>query len=143
MSYCINPWCLHRQNPDDQEFCQNCGSSLIINERYRVIKPLRELDQNHHTEIFEIDNLGTTKVLKVLTSRRRRLIEFFEQEARILKQLKHLGVPQIDTYFCFSPKDSWEKLHCLVMEKIPGQNLAYWLEEKGTFSEQLAIDWLL
>ncbi|UKO95879.1 CHASE2 domain-containing protein [Nostoc sp. UHCC 0870] len=143
MSYCINPWCLHRKNPDDQEFCQSCGSSLIINERYYVIKPLRELNQNHHTEIFEIDNLGTTKVLKVLTSNRRRLIELFEQEAKILKQLRHLRVPQIDTYFCFSPKDRHEKLHCLVMEKIPGQNLANWLEEHGILSEELAIDWLL
>jgi CHASE2 domain-containing sensor protein/predicted Ser/Thr protein kinase len=143
MSYCINPWCLHRKNTDDREFCQNCGSSLIINERYRVIKPLRELNKNHYTEIFEIDNLGTTKVLKVLTSHRRRLVELFEQEARIPRQLKHLGVPQVDTYFCFSPKGRSEKLHCLVMEKIPGQNLAHWLEQNGVLSEKLAIDWLL
>lgn len=143
MSYCINPWCPDRKNPDDQEFCQNCGSSLIINERYRVIKPLRELNKNHHTEIFEIDNLGTTKVLKVLTSNRRRLIEMFEQEAIILKQLRHLEVPQVDTCFCFSPQDRYEKLPCLVMDKIPGQNLASWLEENGTLSEESAIDWLL
>ncbi|ACC81653.1 CHASE2 domain-containing protein [Nostoc punctiforme] len=143
MSYCINPWCLHRKNYDDREFCQNCGSSLTINERYQVIKPLRELDKNHHTEIFEIDNLGTIKVLKVLTSNRRRLIELFEQEARIPKHLKHLGVPQVDTYFCFSPKDRTEQLHCLVMEKIPGQNLTHWLEENKVLSEELAINWLL
>ncbi|MDZ8105932.1 MAG: CHASE2 domain-containing protein [Nostoc sp. DedQUE12a] len=143
MSYCINPWCFHRINPDDREFCQNCGSSLIINERYRVIKPLRELDRNHHTEIFEIDNLGTIKVLKVLTSSRRRLIELFEQEARISKQLKHLGVPQVDTYFCFSPKDRTEELHCFVMDKIPGQNLTEWLDKNKVLSEELAIDWLL
>ncbi|KYC43102.1 serine/threonine protein kinase [Scytonema hofmannii PCC 7110] len=143
MSYCINPWCLYRKNPDDQDFCQNCGSSLIINERYRVIKPLRELNQNHYTEIFEIDNLGTTKVLKVLTSNRHRLVELFEQEARILKQLRHLGVPQVDTCFCFSLKDRCKQLHCLVMEKIPGQNLAHWLEENRKLSEESAIDWLL
>lgn len=143
MSYCINPWCCNRKNPDDKEFCQSCGSSLIINERYRVIKPLRELNENHHTEIFQIDNLGTTKVLKVLTSNRRRLIEMFEQEAIILRQLKHLNVPQVDTCFCFSPKDRYEQLYCLVMEKIPGQNLANWLEKNGRLSEDLAIDWLM
>ncbi|MBD2489599.1 CHASE2 domain-containing protein [Aulosira sp. FACHB-615] len=143
MSYCINPWCLNRENPDDQEFCQSCGSTLVINERYRVIKPLRELNQNHHTEIFEIDNLGKTKVLKVLTSNRRRLIEMFEQEASILRHLRYLSVPQIDTCFCFSPKDRHEQLYCLVMEKIPGDNLAHWIDKNGRLSEELAIDWLM
>ncbi|MBD2457460.1 CHASE2 domain-containing protein [Nostoc sp. FACHB-87] len=143
MSYCINPWCLNRENPDDQEFCQSCGSTLVINERYRVIKPLRELNQNHHTEIFEIDNLGKTKVLKVLTSNRRRLIEMFEQEASILRHLRYLSVPQIDTCFCFSPKDRHEQLYCLVMEKIPGDNLAHWIDKNGRLSEELAINWLM
>jgi CHASE2 domain-containing sensor protein len=142
MSYCINPWCFERQNPDELEFCQSCGTSLTINERYRILQPLRQLNSCHHTEIFEIDNLGTIKVLKVLTSDRQRLIQLFEQEARILKQLHHLGVPQVDTYFTFTLEDSGKELHCLVMEKIPGQNLAQWLKENGVLSEDLALDWL-
>ncbi len=68
MSYCINPWCFERQNPDELEFCQSCGTNLTINERYHILRPLRKLDNGYHTEIFEIDNLGTIKVLKVLTS---------------------------------------------------------------------------
>ncbi|MBD2387114.1 CHASE2 domain-containing protein [Cylindrospermum sp. FACHB-282] len=143
MSYCINPWCIDRQNPDDQDYCQSCGSSLIINERYRIISPLRQLNRNHHTEIFEVDNLGTTKVLKVLTSNRLRLRELFEQEDSILRQLTHLGVPQVDTCFTFKLKDSCRQLHCLVMDKIPGHNLIQWLQQNGVLSEELAIDWLL
>lgn len=144
MSYCINPWCFHRQNPDELEFCQSCHTSLIINERYRIIRPLRELNQHHHTtEIFEIDNLGTTKVLKVLTSDRHRLVKLFEQEANILKQLKHLDVPIVDTYFTFSLQDSGKQLHCLVMEKIPGQNLRQWMANDEVLSEELALNWLL
>ncbi|MEM7592474.1 MAG: CHASE2 domain-containing protein [Cyanobacteria bacterium P01_A01_bin.83] len=143
MSYCINPWCFHRQNPDELEFCQSCHTSLIINERYRIIRPLRESNQHHHTEIFEIDNLGTTKVLKVLTSDRHRLLELFEQEANILKQLKHLDVPLVETYFTFSLQDSGKQLHCLVMEKIPGQNLQQWLANNEVLSEELALNWLL
>ncbi|MEM7552738.1 MAG: CHASE2 domain-containing protein [Cyanobacteria bacterium P01_A01_bin.84] len=143
MSYCINPWCLSRQNPDEEEYCQCCGSNLVINERYRIIKPLRELDKKHNTEVFEIDNLGDIKILKVLTSSRSRLIELFEQEASLLSQLEHLGVPQIDTYFTFSLKDSSQQLYCLVMEKIPGQDLAQWLLENGILSEKVAIKWLL
>ena len=143
MSYCINPWCFHRQNPDELEFCQSCNTSLLVNERYRIIRPLRELNKYHHTEIFEIDNLGTSKVLKVLTRDRRRSVELFEQEVDILKQLTHLGVPQVDTYFTFSLPDSGKQLHCLVMENIPGQNLRQWLEQNGVLSEELALDWLL
>ncbi len=143
MSYCINPWCLNRSNPDEYEVCQSCGSSLIINERYRIVKPLRELNQNHYTEIFEIDNLGTTKVLKVLTSDRRRLIELFKQEVTILQKLQELEVPLVDTCFKFSLPESNKDLYCLVMEKIPGQNLEQWLEQHGTLSEELAVDWLL
>jgi CHASE2 domain-containing sensor protein len=143
MSYCINPWCFERQNSDELEFCQSCGTSLTINERYRILRPLRKLNNCHHTEIFEIDNLGTIKVLKVLTSDRRQLIHLFEQEANILKQLHHLGIPRVDTCFTFTLKDSGKELHCLVMEKVPGQNLAQWLEQNGILSEELALDWLL
>ena len=142
MSYCINPWCFERQNPDELEFCQSCGTNLTINERYHILRPLRKLDNGYHTEIFEIDNLGTIKVLKVLTSPRRRLIKLFEQEANILKQLQHLGVPMVDTCFTFTLEDSGKELHCLVMEKIPGQNLTQWLKQNGVLSEELALDWL-
>ncbi len=142
MSYCINPWCFERQNPDELEVCQSCGTSLSINERYRILRPLRKLDSCHHTEIFEIDNLGTIKVLKVLTSDRRRLIQLYEQEVNILKQLQHLDVPMVDTYFTFTLEDSGKELHCLVMESIPGQNLGQWLEQNGVLSEKLALDWL-
>jgi CHASE2 domain-containing sensor protein/predicted Ser/Thr protein kinase len=115
---------------------------LIINERYRLIKPLRGLEQHQYSEIFEVDNLGTPKVLKVLTSNRRRLVELFEREAKILEKLRDLDVPQVETYFTFSPKKGPKKLHCLVMEKIPGQNLMEWLQENAPLSETLAIDWM-
>ncbi len=142
MSYCINPKCLHRRNPDYLDRCHACGSSLSINERYRLTRPLRELDGLNPTEIFEVDNCGTPKVMKVLTSNRRRLVELFEQEAQVLRHLKLKGIPQIDTYFTFSPCNNSKELHCLVMEKISGQNLVQWLEENEPISEALAVNWL-
>jgi CHASE2 domain-containing sensor protein len=80
--------------------------------------------------------------MKVLTSNRSRLVKLFEQEAQVLRHLKHKGIPQIDTYFTFLPSNSSKELRCLVMEKISGQNLAQWLEENGSISEAQAIDWL-
>ena len=141
MSYCINPQCSSRNNSDDLERCLNCNSSLVINERYRLIKPLRPLDRPHVTEIFEIDNLGTIKILKVLISKRQRLVELFQQEAQLLKQFQGLAVPRVDACFVLSLDDGGE-LHCLVMEKIEGEDLLRWITQNKSLEMTLAIDWL-
>ncbi len=141
MSYCINPRCQKRQNPHNKEKCQFCGSRLLINGRYRLIKPLRELSV-HTTEIFEVDDRGTTKVLKVLSSDRSKLIELLQQEAQVLKKLSNLNVPKVYEYFTFESNNEPKKLHCLVMEKIEGQNLKQWLDENQPISELTAINWL-
>jgi CHASE2 domain-containing sensor protein/predicted Ser/Thr protein kinase len=142
MSYCINPNCDERCNPDNLNYCQGCGSNLIIGDRYRIIKPLRKLDGKHHTEVFEVDNHGTPKILKVLTSNRRLLVKLFKQESKILAQLRCLPVAQLDTQFTFVPHNSEQKLRCLVMEKIAGDNLKQWVEINGRLTKTQAIDWL-
>jgi CHASE2 domain-containing sensor protein/tRNA A-37 threonylcarbamoyl transferase component Bud32 len=142
MSYCINPDCGDRCNLNNFNYCQRCGSSLIIHGRYRIIKPLRQLDGQHHTEVFEVKDGRIPKILKVLTSNRRRLVELFEQESKILAQLQHLPVAQLDGYFTIIPNNSDKKLRCLVMEKVEGENLKQWLKTHGKLTETLAIDWL-
>ncbi|PSB32081.1 CHASE2 domain-containing protein [Chlorogloea sp. CCALA 695] len=142
MSHCINPRCQIRQNPDNLEKCSFCGTSLLINGRYLLVKPLRELSGVHTTEIFEVDDRSTRKVLKVLNSDRSKLIELLQQEAKVLQKLQNLGVPKVYEYFTFLPNNESKKLHCLVMEKIEGQNLKQWLEENEPISEARAINWL-
>jgi CHASE2 domain-containing sensor protein/tRNA A-37 threonylcarbamoyl transferase component Bud32 len=117
---------------------------LVINERYRLLDPLYELNIQHPTEVFEVDNLGTRKVLKILKSDRHRLIELFQQEAQILKQLSHLPVPKLDSYFTYPLKNCFKKLdlYCLVMEKVEGENLQQWLTHNEPISESLAREWL-
>ncbi|MBW4665104.1 MAG: CHASE2 domain-containing protein [Chroococcus sp. CMT-3BRIN-NPC107] len=142
MIYCINPRCQKRQNPDNLQKCQFCGSRLLINGRYKLVKPLRELSGQHTTEIFEVDDRGTTKVIKVLNSDRSKFIELLQQEARVLQRLQNSGIPKIYEYFTFLPNNETKKLYCLVMEKIEGQNLKQWIEENEPISELKAIDWL-
>ncbi|MGF1603225.1 MAG: CHASE2 domain-containing protein [Thermosynechococcaceae cyanobacterium] len=142
MSFCINPDCSQRQNAEQDNYCQTCGTSLVINERYRIIRPLRTLETQHSTEVFEVDNLGVPKVIKVLINQRRRLATLFEQEAQILKELKHLSVSRVDNYFHFTPEQGPKDLLCLVLEKIPGQNLQQWMAENEGLSESQAIEWL-
>ncbi|NES63852.1 MAG: serine/threonine protein kinase [Okeania sp. SIO2D1] len=38
MSYCVNPQCPNPENPDTASYCQNCGSPLILQGRYRLLK---------------------------------------------------------------------------------------------------------
>lgn len=144
MIYCINPDCKHRQNPDELEYCQSCGTPLLINGRYRLLKPLRPLDSRSYTDIFEIDDWGTRRVMKVLKDNSSQLVELFEREAFTLQELKHPGIPKVDIdgYFPFTPHDSSQELLCLVMELIEGENLEQWVSQHGAISEPIARNWL-
>ncbi|MFN9559065.1 MAG: protein kinase domain-containing protein, partial [Dolichospermum sp.] len=145
MSYCINPHCpkpidlANANNP----ICRNCGSQLLLQNRYRVLK---QLGQGGFGNTFEIDDGGETKVLKVLTENNSKAVELFQQEAKVLSQLNSVGIPKVeaDGYFTVLPKNSSVPLHCLVMEKIAGVNLEQWMEFRNyqPISEKEAVNWL-
>ncbi len=40
MSYCLAPRCQKPFNPETANFCQHCGSKLLLGDRFRVLKPL-------------------------------------------------------------------------------------------------------
>ncbi|MEQ9235324.1 protein kinase domain-containing protein [Coleofasciculus sp. E2-BRE-01] len=143
MIYCINSHCKQRQNPDELECCQTCGTPLLIYDRYRLIQPLRRLDSRKYTDIFEVDDQGTRKVMKVLRENHSKLVELFEREALTLELLNHPGIPKVesDGYFTVSVNSTTE-LHCLVLEKIEGQNLEAWAKQYGAISQALALNWL-
>ena len=141
MSYCINPKCSARCNPDRLEHCQACETPLLIQGRYRLIRPLRDLDEWGNTEIFEVDDQGVSKVLKILKTPR--LLSLFEREVKTLQQLQHPGIPQVepDGYFPLSLENGLE-VYCLVMEKITGENLEQWMEQREPIDQALALKWL-
>ncbi|MGB7441146.1 MAG: serine/threonine-protein kinase [Coleofasciculaceae cyanobacterium] len=152
MLYCINPKCKQRQNSDHLPSCQACGTSLLIKNRYRLIRPLRKLGTPGHAEIFEVEDEGVQavqgerfKVLKVLKKNNNlTLVRLFQQEAETLKRLNHPGIPKVelsDDYFTI-PLPRKKELHCLVMEKIHGENLEKWVEENGVISSEQASEWL-
>lgn len=152
MSYCINPQCQNRQNPEEFDHCQACGTALLIENRYRILRPLRQPQPAHPTEIFEVEDWGTSledwgslKVIKVLKyDNNPDLVRLLKQEARVLMWLRHPGIPRVepDGYFTVSPHKSSKQLHCLVMEKIEGENLEEWLVHQGKISQDEALDWL-
>lgn len=146
MCYCINPSCPQREILDTALACPSCQTTLLINNRYLLVRPLRNLDIPHpYAEIFEVKDLEeseTPKVLKVLKNNSTRLVELFNQEANILSHLmRHAGIPRAEDQFSVSLSNGQE-LHCLLMEKIEGQNLEQWLEQNQQVSQEQALNWL-
>ncbi len=145
MSYCINPRCPKPADPLNAHnlTCRHCGSQLLLQKRYRVKQLLGE---GGFGKTYEVDDRGTSKILKVLLLNDTTAVALFQQEARVLSQLRHPGIPRIepDAYFTFLPKDRHQPLHCLVMEKIEGVNLEEWQrqQESQPLSQAQALSWL-
>lgn len=141
--YCINPDCQQRQNSPESECCQACQTPLRIRNRYRLTHLLRSRKAENPTEVFEIDDEGITKILKVLSSDDPIRDRAFRREVEILAQLNHPGIPKVDLdgYFTISLA-SGINLQCIVLQKIEGTNLEEWIKIHGKLSQDLALQWL-
>jgi serine/threonine protein kinase len=157
VQYCINPWCTKRENVDVAERCAACGSSLLINERFRVIRPLFELTRVHPTDIYEVIDLkgswisqsNTIKILKVLKAYDPDEV-FLSQlrvEAQALQTLDHPRIPRcdIDDFFSIDLEDlenAPDDLYCLAISRFEGINLEDWIKQNGSIHQSLVISWL-
>ena len=146
MSLCINPNCPRPDDPDNirNRFCESCGSDLLVQGRYRVLCLLS--DKSGFGKIYEAQEQDTPKILKVLKENLNndaKAVALFQQEAEVLGQLPHPGIPQVDGYFQYQTRTGL-LLHCIVMEKIEGSNLEEWMAAQGNrpLSQEQAIAWL-
>ncbi|MEH2037050.1 protein kinase domain-containing protein [Nostoc sp.] len=104
-----------------------------------------------NTNVFEVEDVGTKslpksqiRVIKILKWSEPKLVELVQREARILQIIQYPGIPESarDDYFTFKLKDTLLELHCLVMQKVEGENLRQWLKSYGRISQNVAFDWL-
>ncbi|BAZ66209.1 serine/threonine kinase [Fischerella sp. NIES-4106] len=155
MSYCINPKCRQRYNPDESEICLSCGTSLLINNRYRVNKRIKS-NQSVCTEIFEVKDLtpkdsDEKKILKIIyddDSQRDNgekkftiLTRLFKREQDFLTENRNPGIPLGYDKFSLTLSNGKE-IHCLVMEKVKGINLEEWVENNGAITQERTLRWL-
>jgi WD40 repeat protein len=149
MSYCINPSCPQPNDPANanNRICRNCGSELLLQGRYQVMRLLS--DTSGFGKVYEAYIGATPKILKVLKQKHNinlRVIELFQQEAAVLSQLNHPGIPKVepDGYFQFFPRNSTQPVHCIIMEKIDGLDLKQWMKQQSNhpISEKQALNWL-
>ena len=136
MSYCIQPSC-NRRNPENVKFCCNCGSQVLLRDRYKAIKQIGQgcfgrtflaIDEDKPSkpkcvikQFFPLDqNLDSTS----------KAAELFAQEAVRLDDLgKHSRIPELLAYF------NQDGNEYLIQEFIDGQNLEQELNQEGVFSE--------
>lgn len=142
--HCINPNC-PRPYPNiwGNKYCRSCGAPL----QFKRYVPLQLLGAGGFARIYTVWDLQfhTQRVLKVLTDTSPKALELFEQEAAVLANLHHPGVPKVeaDGFFSVNLGDSQPSLPCLVMEKINGQTLQEVLEQHPQgCPEEWVLAWL-
>jgi serine/threonine protein kinase len=141
MTLCINPNCKQPANSDNQLFCQNCGSELLLGGKYRVVKVLSKKGGLANT--YEVTDQKEPRVLKVLKSDNPKAIELFDREFQVLASLDYPGVPQVYDSFVYYPRNLDRALHCLSMEKIEGIDLEEYVKVLDRpIDQKTAINWL-
>lgn len=137
MSYCLNPSCPNPENLAQTEFCQACGSTLLLQNRYRAIQVLgqggfgatflardEELPGHPHCVIKQLRPAASSP--HVLHMAR----ELFKREAKTLGKIgNHPQVPRLLDYF-----EANQEFY-LVQEYISGSTLQQEVKGSGPFSE--------
>ncbi|BAY28759.1 serine/threonine kinase [Nostoc carneum NIES-2107] len=137
MIYCINPWCPgeeHRLNLIDASSCQYCGTNLLINGRFHLLEPLRQLSRDDNYQIFKIKDTTNNerRVLKTQIRRDPTLDRLFNQEKNLLLNMNERTLPRgIDSFSVNISNPERRELPCFVMEYIDGKNLEDWIRENG------------
>ncbi|NJL89066.1 MAG: protein kinase [Coleofasciculaceae cyanobacterium SM2_1_6] len=150
--YCINPQCSHRENLEGATVCQNCGTKLLVNNRYQLLKPLREFSNNSYTDVFLVldqglrsKDYGKQKVMKVLKfNDNEELVRLFKQEVKTLLWVAHPGIPKVDEgLFNVNISNPAQSLSCFVMEFIEGDNLEDFVNKEGKVNQETALAWFV
>ena len=134
-SYCFNRDCKQPLNPEDSDACQSCGASLLLRDRYRLVKLIgqggfgrtfKARDESQASQPhYAIKQLWVSE-----NSNPEKATELFQQEARRLEVLgEHPQIPRLQDYFVE------EGEQYLVQEFIAGENLATELNKPGNWSE--------
>lgn len=137
MSYCINPECPQPKNLKNAKVCQACGSSLLLRDRYLVLKILGQGGFGATFLAAQVTLPGKpTCVIKQLRPSTtspgfvEMARELFRREAETLGRLgSHPQVPSLLDYF----EDN--RHFYLIQEYISGANLQQIVKRKGRLSE--------
>ncbi|MEL7035790.1 MAG: serine/threonine-protein kinase [Cyanobacteria bacterium J06592_8] len=143
MSYCFNPDCQQPNNGEEIDVCQTCGSTLLLQDRYRAKRKIgiggmsrTFLGVDEDNSQFCVIKQFSSQAYSTLTQQK--AVQLFHQEAIRLQELgEHDRIPSL-----FASFEQDNHLY-LVEEYIPGQNLAQELADQGAFCEAKIRELLL
>lgn len=136
--YCLNPACLHPENPADASTCASCGHPLLLRNRYRAFKRIGQ--GGFGSTFLARDEDMPSKPWRVIKQLRpvegspqlaKLAEELFNREAQVLERLgEHSQIPKLYAYFQEGGK------FYLVQEFIQGTTLSQEMRRNGPFSEE-------
>ncbi|NJO06034.1 MAG: protein kinase [Chloroflexaceae bacterium] len=108
---------------------------MLIHNRYRIV---RSIGQGGMGAVYEAldERLQAVVAVKQTLVTDAQLLKAFEREARLLARLRHPALVNVTDYFSEGAD------HFLVMEYVPGDNLATLLQQRGApFPVDTVLDW--
>jgi serine/threonine-protein kinase len=137
MSYCLNPQCPKPVNPPGSKICQACGSSLLLRNRYLLVKGLGKGGFGATFLAADISLPGkplcVIKQLRPATDNPQFFSmakELFEREAETLGKIgNHPQIPRLLDYF------ENDQQFYLIQEFVKGDNLQQEIKKQGPLSE--------
>lgn len=143
MSYCLNLRCQKPENPSKAKFCSTCGSRLLLDNRYRAIKPISQ--SGFGQTFLAVDEQEASQPQCIIkqfspknqgTNNAEQAVELFRQEARRLWELgQHSQIPQLLAYFEPDNQPGGSTASAIVQSLIEGESLANKFKTEGAFSE--------
>jgi len=137
MRQCLNPTCYH-PNPEDYQFCQQCGNPLLLRGRYWAKSIIGQ--GGFGRTFLAVDEDKPSKPLCVIKQffpenidpdTLEKAIELVQQEAQQLELLgKHPQIPELLAFF------EENNQQYLIQEFINGVTLKQELVDQGVFSER-------
>lgn len=138
MSQCLNPGCSRPYNPDNARFCQNCGATLLLGDRFKAMKLIGQggfgrtflaVDESDPDRRFCVIKQAFLAPQNAADAQK--AIALFRQEAERLERLgQHPQIPQFIAHF------EGAQGQFLVQEFIDGDTLESLLQDSGTFTEE-------
>jgi WD40 repeat protein len=124
--YCFNPSCLQINRDDRPPFCQNCGSSLWLHDRYRAVHIVQK---NNRSQVFRVlDRLAPNNYILKQVKKEQDYDNYLNRLVAYLKKIDcHPYIPNyIDSF-------ETEKYYYLLQELIEGNNLEISIDRDGIF----------
>ena len=131
----------HTSNRADARFCQKCGNNIWLNDRYRIVRAIKEGGMG---AVYEAaDDGGRRYALKALIDRftdpkeRDEAVARFKEEAAILRELNHPQIPRVYNDFLHGGR------YYLAMDFVEGEDLEdiQRRQPSNRFDEATVLHW--